>query len=150
MTISRNLKAFLDTIAVSEGTKGIGDDGYNVTVGGAIFSDYSTHPRPHVWIEKNKIFSSAAGRYQVLAHYYDVYKKQLNLKDFGHESQDEIAIQMIKECRAIEDIELGRFTDAIGKCRSRWASLPDSPYGQRTNSIGSLKMAYLKYGGEIA
>ena len=43
--MSPNLKAFLDMIAVSEGTAGKGNDGYNVIVAGNLFDSYDDHPR---------------------------------------------------------------------------------------------------------
>jgi muramidase (phage lysozyme) len=58
-----NLKAFLDTIATSEGTYGCGDDGYNVIVGGDLFDDYSKHPDVLVTLNKAGLKSTAAGRY---------------------------------------------------------------------------------------
>ena len=61
-------------IAVSEGTAGKGDDGYNVIVGGALFQGYNDHPRKLVWIRQG-LASTAAGRYQLLKRYYDAYKK---------------------------------------------------------------------------
>ena len=61
------IKAFLDLIAFSEGTKGKGDNGYNVIVGGDLFSDYTDHPRKKVYIKSIDNYSTAAGRYQILS-----------------------------------------------------------------------------------
>lgn len=132
-------------IAVSEGTEHLGrQHGYNVIVGGHFFSDYSDHPRVKVFIRKIGKYSTAAGRYQILMRYYDVYKKQLNLPDFSPDSQDKIAIQLIKECNAYDDIIAGRIDTAINKCRSRWASFPAAGYSQHENSLGALELAYAK------
>lgn len=147
--MSPQLKAFLDTIAFSEGTKGKGDDGYNVVVGGALFSPYDDHPRVSVNLPNLGIHSTAAGRYQILARYYDAYKKQLNLPDFSPASQDAIAIQLIKECRALDDIEAGRFGVAVVKCASRWASFPGAGYKQREHRLSTLQDAFLASGGVI-
>lgn len=149
-----NLRAFLDMIAVSElGAKLIkmSDNGYNVIVGSTpanpiLFHDYSDHPRKLVQI-KPGLASTAAGRYQLLKRYYDAYKKSLNLPDFSPASQDAIAIQQIKECRALSDIEAGHVAVAIGKCSHIWASLPGNTYGQHQNSIASLEDAYERAGG---
>ncbi|MFX3645707.1 lysozyme, partial [Streptococcus suis] len=62
----------------------------------------------------------------------------LRLPDFSPGSQDKIAIQLIKECKAIGDIEAGRIAEALTKCRSRWASLPGSGYGQHEYSMEKL------------
>lgn len=146
--MNKNLKAFLDMIAVSEGTKDKGDDGYNVIVGGRLFDSYINHPGVCVVLNKNGLKSTAAGRYQILLGIFKFYKKMLNLPDFGHDSQDKIALQLIKECHALEDIEAGRFDVAVDKCRSRWASLPGAGYGQHENKLSDLRLAYLRAGGE--
>src|SRR4051812_12378465 len=109
-----NLQAFLDTIAISEGTFGKGDRGYNVMVGGKLFYGYSDHPRKLVTLRKD-LKSTAAGRYQILARYFDHYKRVLDLADFSPESQDKIAIQMIREQKALEDVVLGHFDSAVEK-----------------------------------
>jgi muramidase (phage lysozyme) len=147
--MNTNRKAFLDMLAFSEGTKGIGDDGYNVIVGGSLFHDYSTHPNERIYIKKIDNYSTAAGRYQLLYKYYLAYSVQLRLNDFGHEAQDAIALQMIKECHALNDIDIGDFDAAVSKCASRWASLPGNNYGQRQNPIGSLRNQYVAFGGKL-
>ena len=147
--MNSNLKAFLDTIAHSEGTLGRGDDGYNVLVGGTLFTGYADHPRRLVDLGRG-LKSTAAGRYQILARYYDAYKKILDLKDFNHESQDAIAIQMIKEQGALSDVEAGRFERAIEKCRNIWASFPGAGYGQPERKLVHLKSAYTLAGGTFA
>lgn len=152
MTISKNLKAFLDMIAFSEGTVAVAgsDNGYNVIVGNNLFHDYSDHPRQFIYIRRIKTKSSAAGRYQLLARYFDAYKEQLNLPDFSPDSQDAIAIQQIRECKALNDIDAGNFEMAVSKCRKIWASLPNAGYGQHENTIENLKLAYKKAGGTIS
>jgi muramidase (phage lysozyme) len=146
-----NQKAFLDMLAFSEGTIKFGDqDGYNVIVGGALFDDYSDHPRVLVNLPRLGIKSTAAGRYQLLARYYDAYKKLLRLPDFSPASQDAIALQQIKERRALPDIEAGRFDDAVRKCKNIWASLPGAGYGQHEQKIQALRDAYADAGGTFA
>lgn len=145
-----NQKAFLDTIAFSEGTPKYGDqDGYNVIVGGGLFFDYSDHPRQLIQVRAG-LKSTAAGRYQLLSRYFDAYKKQLQLPDFSPASQDAIALQQIRECRALDDIDAGRFDAAVKKCARIWASLPGAGYGQHENAISSLRVAYEKSGGVLA
>lgn len=94
--------------------------------------------------------STAAGRYQILERYFDAYRVQLNLPDFGPASQDAIAVQLIRECRALADIEAGRFDAAIRKCASRWASLPGAGYQQHENRLDDLRTAYVAAGGSLA
>jgi len=147
-----NLRAFLDMIAVSEIGKKLlrdSDNGYNVLVGGTLFHEYADHPRTVVRLRPD-LSSSAAGRYQILMRIFDYYKVQLGLKDFSPASQDKIAIQLIRECRALDDIAAGRFDDAVHKCRSRWASLPGANYQQHENDIQDLRTAYVTAGGQLA
>lgn len=143
--MTKNQRAFLDMIAYSElGPKLLAksDNGYNVIVGGALFHDYADHPRKSVWIKRIRDYSTAAGRYQILARYFDAYKKILKLPDFSPASQDKIALQLIRECRALDEIESGDIEEAIKLCRSRWASLPGANYGQHENKLDDLLAAY--------
>ncbi len=147
--ISKNISAFLDMLAFSEGTTGRGDDGYNKLVNPAgLFDSYLNHPNKVVQVSKT-LKSTAAGRYQFLSKHWEHYKKQLNLPDFGPESQDKWAIQLIRERKAIDDIEAGRIEAAIEKCRNIWASLPGAGYGQPEHSVENLIDAYKRYGGVV-
>jgi muramidase (phage lysozyme) len=145
-----NTKAFLDMLAVSEGTAGKGNNGYNIIVGGSTFHDYSRHPNLRVYIPRIKIYSTAAGRYQLLYKWWVAYCKQLRLKGFTPDVQDAIALQQIREQGAFKDIIDGRFELAVRKCRNIWASLPGAGYGQHENSLDKLAAAYRKAGGIIA
>lgn len=152
--MSQNLQAFLTMIAVSEGTEKIGDRGYNCLVGSTArqpitFGSYADHPRLKVQLQPGLV-STAAGRYQILARFFDSYRKQLGLPDFSPASQDAIAIQMIRERNAIKDIETGLFDDAVGKVRNIWASLPGAGYGQHENQLADLRDAFVREGGQIA
>ena len=155
--ISPNLKAFLDMIAHSEIGEALlrkSDHGYNVIVGSTpakplLFFDYSDHPRKLVHLRPG-LASTAAGRYQLLARYYDAYAQSLKLKDFSPASQDAIVIQQIKERRALMNIESGYLSLAIKQVSNIWASLPDAGYGQHENSYLALENAYLSAGGSLA
>lgn len=150
--IHPNLSAFLDMLAVSEGTAGHGDDGYNVIVGGDLFESYEDHPRKLVDLPRLKIKSTAAGRYQLLARYFDAYKRQFphRVHDFSPWAQDWIALLQIREQRAIPDILAGRFDAAVQKVSNIWASLPGAGYGQHENKIERLRAAYVAAGGTLA
>lgn len=167
--IKPNLQAALDAIAFSElgpllNVDGA-QDGYAVIVGSTpkrpiLFRDFSDHPRKLITITNAKgepvmihgrpLKSTAAGRYQILARYFDAYKRLLKLPDFSPSSQDAIAIQMIREQRALEDAEAGRFSVVVRKCSNIWASLPGAGYGQHENKLTDLQDAYLKAGGVLA
>lgn len=146
-------KAFLDAIAVGEGTDNgrqqTANHGYDVIVGGSLFTDYSDHPRKLVVLNP-KLKSTAAGRYQLLSRYYDSYKKSLGLPDFSPESQDQIALQQIAERGALADVDAGRIKDAVKKCRTIWASMPGSPYGQRTETMDDFIKFFTAAGGKVA
>ena len=145
-----NVKAFLDTIAYSEGTAGHGDDGYNVLVGGSLFQGYADHPRKLITLNKAGLKSAAAGRYQILARTWDALKTKLKLPDFGHASQDMAATELIRECGALDDAQAGRFDEAVAKCAHIWASFPGAGYGQRENELTKLRGAFARAGGVLA
>lgn len=152
--ISKNLNAFLDLIAFSEGVKGVGDDGYNIIVGFSQFPNtmrgYLDHPRTLVTLNNKGLKSTAAGRYQILARYFDSYRKLLKFNDFSPESQDRIAIKMIEEQKALPLIESGDVIQAIAKCSNIWASFPGNGYGQKQNEIGILVKKFVEFGGKLA
>jgi muramidase (phage lysozyme) len=158
-----NLQAFLDTIAVSEGVADLGDRGFNVLVGSRpsqvfTFSSYRDHPRLEIRLRKDKpdtpeneqLVSTAAGRYQILAKYFDAYRVTLSLPDFSPPCQDAIAVQMISECGAFDDVRAGRFESAIARCASRWASFPGAGYAQHENAVADLRRAFINAGGVAA
>lgn len=165
----KNVVAFLDMLEVSEidaWTRQNSDDGYNVLVGshGPItkksnvgvryvvparlltFNSYATHPN----VYNAETNSTAAGRYQLLFRYYAPYAKLLNLRDFSPTSQDLIAIQQIRERRALPLIASGQIAAAIKACSNIWASLPGNDYGQHQNDIAMLISAYKAAGGAVA
>lgn len=149
-----NQQAFLDMIAHSEigpALLAVSDNGYNVLVGSTpkrplLFDNYDKHPG----ILNKAMNSTAAGRYQLLYRYWLAYIKQLVLTGFGHDVQDAIALQQIKECRAAAAIEAGNIELAINRCAHIWASLPGAGYGQHENRMDALVAAYLTAGGGIA
>lgn len=155
MEITTNLRAFLDTIAWAEigpDLLAVSDRGYDVVVGSTVkrpilFRDYSDHPRVYVGGPVN---STAAGCYQILSRYFDHYRRALGLPDFSPTSQDAIAVQLIRECRALPDIEAGLIDSALHRCRSRWTSLPGAGYGQHEHKMAALIAAYRNAGGELA
>jgi muramidase (phage lysozyme) len=157
LELSTNRAAFLDMIAHSElGPRllAASDNGYNVIVGSTparplLFKSYGDHPRQVVEI-KPGLKSSAAGRYQLLARYFDAYRRMLGLRDFSPRSQDTIALRQIAERRALEDIDAGRFDAAVAKVSNIWASLPGAGYGQHENDLASLRSAYVAAGGTMA
>jgi len=155
-----NIGAFLDMIAVSEiGPEllSLTDDGYNVIVGShgtikrpgqqpippklILFNTYVTHPRQYQRAQN----SDAAGRYQLMGRYYEPYKKQLGLKDFCPESQDWIALQLIRECRAVDLIRKGDLEAAVHAClRHAPRRLHGSRRGVRMSPLALFAGPYAK------
>jgi muramidase (phage lysozyme) len=113
-----------------------------------LFTSYDDHPRRLITLKLGgKEWHSTAA--ELLARYFDHYRKLLHLNDFSPASQDEIAIQQMREKHALPDIEAGRFEAAIKKVRSLWASLPGAGYGQPENSLDSLQQAFVRAGGQV-
>ena len=79
--------------------------GYDVIVGGELFTDYSDHPRKLVTLNP-KLKSTGAGRYQLLSRWWDAHQQAVYLKDFP-KSQDAVALQQIKERGALPMIDRG-------------------------------------------
>jgi muramidase (phage lysozyme) len=157
-----NRQAFLDMLAVSEGTSTspvTRNRGYDVIVTGVdgkpeIFTDYSDHPfakgRRSKVINRKGLTSNASGRYQFMLKDWRHYKALLHLADFGPVSQDLWALQLIRERGALPLIDAGQFDLAIARVRNLWASLPGAGYGQPEHGIDKLRIAYLNAGGDLA
>lgn len=146
-----NICAFLDTLASrsAEGTAHRGDDGYNVLVGGGLFSGYKVHPNRSVYLPRYRVYSTAAGRYQFLARTWRVLQQRLQLPDFGPHSQDLAAIELVREKDALDDLRDGDFNAVVTKCRKIWASLPGAGYGQREAKLSALRDIYVEAGGTL-
>ena len=146
-------KAFLDMLAWSEGTdkavQPTKNHGYDVIVGGSLFTSYADHPRKLITLNP-RLKSTAAGRYQLLSRYWDAYRSQLGLRDFSPASQDAVALQQIKERRALQLIDEGYIRQAIDRCSNIWASLPGAGYGQHEHKVENLLKKFKEAGGFIA
>ena len=122
-----NVKKFLDFLGRAEGAD------YNTIVGGNKFSDFRAHPKV-VGVRTAEGPSTAAGKYQIVGTTYDEVAPKLGIRDFSPDSQDKIAVELIRRKGALEDVRNGNFDAAIGKLGSTWASLPSSPYSQAKRS----------------
>ena len=102
--INNQRKAFLDMLAWSEGTDNgrqeTRNHGYDVIVGGELFTDYSDHPGKLVTLNP-KLKSTGAGRYQLLSRWRDAYRKQLGLKDFPPEK-----VRTLWHCSRLRSVAL--------------------------------------------
>jgi muramidase (phage lysozyme) len=151
----------MDTIAYAEGTstsKITKYDGYDIIVsgmtGGNRFDDFSDHPfshgRPPVQVTKT-LWSTAAGRYQIMLRWWGPYRDKLHLPSFDPVPQDRYCEQVLKERGAVKLLDAGDFYGAVDACSNIWASLPGkgNTYGQGTRKLDALKAQFLLHGGEI-
>ena len=154
------IRAFMCAIKYGEGTAGT--NGYEINVGGKLFTrdygkDFSDHPRYYV----KSVNSTAAGAYQIMPDTWDMilknHGKTYSITDFSPANQDKACLVLIKHTRgALNLIINGKIDEAV---RSRtdnkfkrlhyeWASMPDSPYGQRTITMEKF-MEYYMYHLEL-
>jgi muramidase (phage lysozyme) len=148
----RNVAAFLDMLAHSEGTDNGRQRtkcvGYDVLVGGGLFTDFTRHPGRLVRLSPS-LSSTAAGRYQFLRRTWSEVAALLKLADFMPASQDVACVQLLKRRRAFELVQVGRFDEAVRACAKEWASLPGAGYGQHEQKLERLRKAYTDAGGLI-
>ena len=95
--INKQRKAFLDMLAWSEGTDNgrqkTRNHGYDVIVGGELFTDYSGSPLANLSLRLNpKLKSTGAGRYQLLSRCGMPTARSLAWKDFSPKI-DAVALQ---------------------------------------------------------
>ncbi len=137
------VKAFLDTIATAEGTAS--SDGYHTQYTGTKFDSLSDHPREMRCGRRygKKLCSDAAGRYQFLSTTWDRFAKKFRITDFSPQNQDFVAVELIREKGALEDIEAGRLEPAIRKLAYIWPSFRRFG-GSVDSSMPKLEEMYLQ------
>ena len=149
--INNQREAFLDMLAWSgeliTGRQKTRNHGYDVIVGGELFTDYSDHPRKLVTLNP-KLKSTGAGRYQLLSRWWDAYRKTQQLKDFSPKSQDAVALQQMRR-GALPAVDRGDIRQAIDRCSNIWASLPGAGYGQFEHKADSLIAKFKEAGGTV-
>ena len=129
--INNQRKAFLDMLAYCRRNwiTDVRNHGYDVIVGGELFTDYSDHPRKLVTLNPNS--NQQAPDATSFFPLVGCHRKQLGLKDFSPKSQDAMALQQIKERGALPMIDRGDIRQAtIDRCSNIWASLPSAGYGR--------------------
>src|SRR5690606_8165187 len=139
-----NVRRMLDVISQAEGTDKYG---YNTAFGGGQLESLDDHPRrlyDFTQTDGKANKTSAAGRYQFLQRTWDDVAGQLGLKDFGPESQDLGAIELLRRAGALEPAAMGDFQTALQRSGTTWASLPSSPYAQPKRSEGFMAQALNK------
>lgn len=144
--MNKNLEAFLRVIR--EGESSQDDKAYRTLVGGTLFDSFEDHPNQRIFIASIDNWSTAAGAYQFLYSTWKGLQEKYKYPDFSPQSQDQAAIDLIREKNALQDIYDGNITDAVLKLNRTWASLPGSPYGQPTITWDRVHRVYEKYGGK--
>ncbi len=138
-------RALLNTIRYAEGTWKDGKDkGYRILYGGGQFKDFSRHPDRVI---VKRYASAAAGAYQFLPSTWKGVAKELNLKTFEPEDQDQAALHLVKKRGALEEIDQKGLTQAaMARLAPEWASFPTkagkSAYGQPVKSHSELARFY--------
>lgn len=147
------VKATLETISKAEGTNG---DYKKMVYGVVTRSPYfpqligkrnvtlpSLERFPNMLIKVNSagLFSSAAGKYQILKKTYEAYAPKLGITDFSPHSQDLLAVELIRgRGNALSYIIKGDLQSALTKTSlpKEWASLAGAGYGQQERSLEAL------------
>ncbi|WP_229259580.1 paar repeat-containing protein [Duganella aceris] len=147
-----NIQAFLKAIAEAEG------GGYDFMYGAIKgkkkdrwrFTDFSTHPGPGYH------GSTAAGMYQITKETWrDHGVKAMGLTDFKPETQDLIAVEMLRSIGVIEKIKAGEIADSMAPAARKWAALPEGPSKgnhyppQPYVSYENFIQAYKNFGGIV-
>lgn len=132
-----NVRAFLDVLALHES-----GGRYNVSVGGATFSDMSKHPEMY----RADLDSDAAGRYQFISTTYKPIAARLGIKDFSAQSQDLVAVQYLKDLGVLDEIQSGdpaKIQSAVDRLKgSKWTGLKKYRSGQAVKYFEQRKSAY--------
>ena len=148
----KNVQAFLALIRDAEGTAK-GADPYRV-YGGSAKNQIKDLSKPDFkrWgftqTDGKKNTSSASGAYQFLERTWNGLAKQYGLTDFSPRSQDLGAVALLKQSGALDAVVKGDFDTAVKKANRTWASLPGSPYAQRTRSNDYVAQSLAKHLGE--
>lgn len=143
-----NVQAFLRAIRLGEGTSD--DDGYRRIVGGGLFDSFAKHPRRPVYLPRYRVWSTAAGAYQIIYPTWIGLVRQYGFVDFSPINQDRAAVALISEKHALDDVVAGNARQAAHLCRDIWASLPDATAGQRVVTAQAFTSEYLRWGGVLA
>ena len=121
--------------------------GYDVIVGGELFTDYlitsqTCHAKPKTQINRRWTLPASS-------RWWDAYRKKYSKDDFSPKSQDAVALQQIKERGALPMIDRGDIRQAIDRCSNIWASLPGAGYGQFEHKADSLIAKFKEAGGTV-
>ena len=121
--------------------------GYDVIVGGELFTDYlitsqTCHAKPKTQINRRRTLPASFPLVGCLPQ--AAWPERLL-----SESQDAVALQQIKERGALPMIDRGDIRQAIDRCSNIWASLPGAGYGQFEHKADSLIAKFKEAGGTV-
>ena len=130
---------------IDNGRQKTRNHGYDVIVGGELFTDYSDHPQTcrcqtkFNWRGAGCCISfSVAGCLP-----QGVWPERLS-------ETDAMALQQIKERGALPMIDRGDIRQAIDRCSGNiWVSLPGAGYGQFEHKADSLIAKFKEAGGTV-
>ena len=128
--INNQRKAFLDMLAWSEGTdngrRETRNHGYDVIVGGELFTGLPDHPRKLVTLnpKPNQQAPDATSFFPLVG-----CLPQAALFTLSPKKSDAVALQRLAS-GALPMIDRGDIRQAIDRCSNIWASLPGAGYGQ--------------------
>ena len=130
------VRAFLDTLSMSEGTYGKGDNGYDIVYGGKTLAEYGGNYDRHLGKyfrinNKTDKKTSAAGRYQFIKGTWEGKAKQLGLSDFSPRNQDIAAVSLAIDRGMLPAILDGDVATWRMKGKDEWASLGPSAAGKK-------------------
>ena len=138
-------------LAWSEGTDNgrqkTKNHGYDVIVGGELFTDYSDHPRKLVTLNP-KLKSTGAGlsaSFPLVGCLPQAAWPERLLS----EKSGRCGVRQIKERGALPMIDRGDIRQAIDRCSNIWASLPGAGYGQFEHKADSLIAKFKEAGGTV-
>ncbi|MYN41614.1 paar repeat-containing protein [Duganella sp. FT109W] len=146
-----NVRAFLKAIGEAEG------GGYDFKFGAVKgkkndpwrFSDFSTHPGPG-----KGGTTTAAGLYQITKPtWHDHGENGMGITDFTPDTQDLIAVSILRRRGVIEKIKEGDIEAGISEASVQWAALPmgkgkPGHYHQPYVEFGHFEAVYKSEGGK--
>ena len=144
--ITPERRALLNTIRYAEGTwKGGLDLGYRVMFGGGLMASLDRHPNRVIY--SSRYASAAAGAYQFMPFTWTMVQRNIGVRGFGPEAQDQGAIYLIQRRKALGLADSGHLTPQLAALMApEWASFPTlrgvSYYGQPVKRFTNLHRFY--------
>jgi len=151
-SLSHNEQVFLHAIMFAEGTLKLQDSKIPKEKQVSAYRIRFGYTEPHIdnnWqypepVNINGQIFTAAGAYQIIDSTWKSNKDKLGLTNFTPQAQNAVAIQLIKDAGAYDNVMKGQWEEAIRKCSTKWASFP---YRADTSYWNTNGKALHIYGG---